>query len=339
MLSRISPARIQPFLSGSALALLVALLSLWLVSAWIPASAGITPLHLSLIAGCVLAHSLPASWQSHCAAGLGWSRQTLLRLGIALYGLQVSWSDLAALGPATLRDTILVVFSTIALAAWAGPRLLGLNRRESLLIGVGNGICGAAAIMAASDTLRARQQETQAAVAGVMIFGTLSMLLYPYLASLLHLSLHGTARALGGTIQEVAQVLVAARQFDADALPAAIGSKMFRVILLTPVILLLNRSTPVSDADGTRTQSRPAAVPWFILAFIAVITIHPFLQLSAGTHTALIKTDQLMLTMAMFALGMQMQIPALIRGSRRTLGLGAILWVWLTICAALIAGI
>ena len=77
--------------------------------------------------------------------------------------------------------------------------------------------------------------------------------------------------------------------------------------------------------------------PWFILAFIAVITVHPFLQLSANAHANLIRADQLMLTMAMFALGMQMQIPALIKGSRRTPGLGAILWGWLTLCAALIA--
>ena len=109
------------------------------------------------------------------------------------------------------------------------------------LTSVGSAICGAAAVLGADATLKPKAYKTAVAVSTVVIFGTISMFLYPalYRSGLLGLDEHQMGIYTGSTLHEVAHVVGAGNAMGAEVEDTAIIVKMMRVILLVPVLLVL----------------------------------------------------------------------------------------------------
>ena len=169
----------------------------------------LSPMVLGVVLGMLLADTLrprlPESWDgAFRIAG-----KQLLRAGIVFYGCRLTLEALTELGPeAILIDTI-IVLGTLLLGELLG-RALGLERSERLLIASGSAICGAAAVLATEPVVRARSHSTVVAVGTVVLFGTLSMFVYPLLyrwGALEALGLRGVGIYTGATVHEVAHVV------------------------------------------------------------------------------------------------------------------------------------
>jgi len=296
---------------------------------------GIGALTLAIVIGMALGNLAPARWLDAAAPGLTFAKQTLLRLGIVLYGLRIGLHDVAAIGIAGVLIDALVLVGTFALAARLGPRLFGLDRATSMLVGAGGAICGAAAVMATAPVVRARDEQVAVAVATVVVFGTAAMFLYPALHTLagalgLGISpLHYGVYA-GSTVHEVAQVVVAGRAVGEQAADIAVVTKMVRVMMLAPFLLLLSAWLPRRSAQPG-LDARPARlhVPWFALGFIAVTAIHSAGVLPARAVRVGIELDGLVLATAMAALGAGTRLDAIRRAGLRPLLLAGLLFVWL----------
>ena len=180
---------------------------------------------------------MPASW----AAGVNFSARKLLRIAVAFFGLRVSLQEIAQVGLPGLTVSVLVVVSTLVIGTWAGMKIMKLDRDSALLTAAGSAICGAAAVLAFESTLQSKPHQSAMAVGSVVLFGTLSMFLYPiaYHAGLLNLDPAGLGLFFGGTIHEVAQVVGAASDISPQVAHIATIVKMTRVMLLVPVLLVL----------------------------------------------------------------------------------------------------
>ncbi|CAM3485061.1 putative sulfate exporter family transporter [Nocardioides dubius] len=187
----------------------------------------------------------------------------LIRLGVALLGLQLSVSALVDVGIGAVLIIVATVVVTFTTTLWLGPRL-GVERELTALIAAGFSICGAAAIAASQDAVRASQRNVAAAVALVTLFGTATMLAIPVLADLLHLSDTEAGIWAGASIHEIAQVIASASLIGAATAPVAIAIKLGRVTALAPVVLVLARRHGSTDAPG---------VPWFVLGFLAACLV------------------------------------------------------------------
>ena len=94
----------------------------------------------------------------------------------------------------------------------------------------------------------------------MVLFGTLSMFLYPvlYHAGWLNLDTQALGIYIGGTIHEVAQVVGAASNVDPATTEVATIVKMTRVALLVPVLLVLGctcatpPTTPAARGKGAK---------------------------------------------------------------------------------------
>ncbi|SDJ75418.1 conserved hypothetical integral membrane protein [Pseudomonas delhiensis] len=329
------PRRTPYLVPGALLCLLIAGAASLLVR--IPAiqHLGLGSLTLAILLGLLLGN-LGLARFGGLRPGVELSRQQLLRLGVVLYGLRLTFQDIAALGPAALVIDVLMVASTLLVAAWVGVRWLRLPRESALLIGAGSAICGAAAVMASSPVLRARAEHTAVAVATVVLFGTLAMLLHPLLfAHLPHL--FGSAKAFGifsgSTIHEVAQVVAAGRAMDPAAADAALISKMLRVLLLAPALLCLGRFAASDEAGEGR---RRLHVPGFAVAFLLVTGLRSLGLVPHAWLAPLQQLDDVMLGMAMAALGLATRLGDLRREGPKPLLLGAGLFVFLLVGGGLI---
>jgi len=284
-----------------------------------------------------------------CGPGVDYSRQTLLRAGVILYGFRLTMQDVGTFGLSGALIDAAVLMSTFALSTYAGTRWLGMDRKSALLIATGSSICGAAAIMAAEPVVRARAEQVTVAVATVVVFGTLSIFLYP---ALYHLNAHwhfvGGGDGVfgvyvGSTVHEVAQVVATARSIGPNAADTAVIAKMVRVMMLAPFLLglsfWLNRDRAGAgdlakrDAQGPRTA---VAIPWFPLGFVAVVLFNSLHLASGNGREIVLAVDNLLLAMAMAALGLSTHVAAIRQAGARPLLLALFSFCWLVVAGALI---
>jgi len=291
-------------------------------------TSAVSPLLIAIVAGAVLANtvSLPAKFQP----GLAFSAKRLLRVGIALLGLQLMFSDIVGLGWGVIAVVVAIVFLGIAGTMYAG-KLLGLSWSQRILIACGFSICGAAAVAAADGVVNAREEELLTAVALVVIFGTLMIPTIPLLADAFGMNEIDAGMWAGGSIHEVAQVVAAGSALGATALGVATVVKLARVLMLAPVMAFLSiRQRTMVDNTDTK---RPPLIPLFVVAFIGCMGLrstgmlpNELLGLAKTVQTAL-------LAAAMFALGLGVRL-SVIRGvGARPFVLAAISTVWVATIA------
>jgi len=302
------------------------------------AGLGMSPLIVGIVAGAIYGNALrdgmPESW----AAGVNFSARKLLRIAVAFFGLRVSLQEIAQVGVPGLVESVVIVVSTLVIGTWVGMKLLKLDRDTAILTAAGSAICGAAAVLAFESTLQSKPHKSAMAVGSVVLFGTLSMFLYPVLfrAGWLHLDTLGAGLFFGGTIHEVAQVVGAASNVSPEATHIATIVKMTRVMLLVPVLLVLGvwlnraaRSKAAADGHSSHGGARKLAVPWFALGFLALVIVNSLHVLPESATHAINTLDTFALTMAMTALGIETRVSQIRQAGPRALTAGFSIYLWL----------
>ncbi|PVX68156.1 YeiH family protein [Rhodococcus globerulus] len=290
----------------------------------------VSPLLIAILAGAIVANTvtLPAKFQP----GLTFSSKRLLRIGIALLGLQLMFSDIVGLGWGVIAVVVAIVVLGIAGTMYAG-KLLGLSWTQRILIACGFSICGAAAVAAADGVVNAKEEELLTAVALVVIFGTLMIPTIPLLARSFGLDDVSAGMWAGGSIHEVAQVVAAGSALGATALGVATIVKLARVLMLAPVMAFLSiRQRAMSDNSNLQVK-RPPLVPLFTLAFIAFMGLRSTGLLPEEVLGVAKTVQTALLAAAMFALGLGVRL-SVIRGvGVRPFVLAALSTVWVALIA------
>ncbi|MEW5290152.1 YeiH family putative sulfate export transporter [Erwinia papayae] len=324
------PLRFTP---GLLLSLLLAGAAVWLGNQPAVARLGLGALTLAIITGMVVGNTLYPRWAGRCDPGVQFAKQRLLRLGIVLYGFRLTMQQIAGVGPSGVIIDILTLSSTFLLAVFLGRRLFGLDRDTCWLIGAGSSICGAAAIMATEPVICAQAAKVTVAIATVVLFGTLGIFIYPLLwhgATACFPALTATEWGVftGSTLHEVAQVVAAGHAVSAETENAAVIAKMLRVMMLAPFLLLLSVRLRNSTGRADRAANS-ITFPWFALMFIAVALFNSLHLLPQSVISSLNQLDNLLLAMAMAALGLTTRFSSLKQAGLKPLLLGLVLFIWL----------
>ena len=301
---------------------------------------GLSALTVAIVLGMVIGNAINPRAAGVAAPGVLFSKQVLLRAGIVLYGLRLTFQDIANVGIAGVAIDALVLSSTFALSWWLGTRVFKLDRKTAMLIGAGSSICGAAAVMAAEPVIRGRAEQVTVAVSTVVVFGTVAIFLYPALYAVggrfPSWGLSSTAYGIyaGSTIHEVAQVVAAGRAVGESAANTAVITKMVRVMMLAPFLIglsaYLSRNPEQGRSCGEETEARGSVViPWFALGFVAVAGINSLAWLPKAVVSIALDVDMLLLAMAMAALGLTTHVSAIRAAGIKPLALAAMLFAWL----------
>jgi len=325
-----SIARLLP---GLALAVALGVAGL-LLAQWAPFQrAQISALTCAIVLGMAVGNSFGAQLPASLTPGVIFAQQKLLRLGVILYGLRISFGDIAAIGPAGLAIDVIVVIGTLALGAFIGRRVLGLDRDSALLTSVGSAVCGAAAVLALERVLKPDPAKVAIAVATVVLFGTLDIFLYPTLYAHLGMDAAHFGLYTGASVHEVAQVIAAGSAVSPATADSAVVVKLTRVMLLVPVLFFFGwRQVKLARSEAGDASRVP--LPWFALAFVAVSAINSFVAIPADIKQPLLTFDTLLLAAAMGALGLETRIAKLRALGPKPLLLAALLWLWLIVGGA-----
>lgn len=241
-----------------------------------------------------------------CGAGIALSSKTLLRLGVALLGLRISFSMVGALGWPIVAMVVLMVPLTIGFGL-AASRFFGFRYRFAFLSAGAVAICGASAALAIAAILPKDEKSDDRlvfTVVGVTILSTIAMIIYPILSQTLGFDDVTAGIYLGATIHDVAQVVGAGFSISEQAGETATLVKLLRVAMLAPVVILASlilRSSSVRDASG----ARPPLIPSFVVAFILLATLNSLVTLPAPVLAIAVDGSGWLLLTAIAAVGLK----------------------------------
>lgn len=278
---------------------------------------GLSPLVIGIVIGIFYANTLhnqtPTQWQS----GITFSGKKILRFAIVLYGFRITFQQIAEVGMDGFLVSLIMLTSTLILGSWLGTKIFGMDKDTSILNAAGAAVCGAAAVLATEPVLKSEEYKAAIAVSMVVLFGTISMFLYPVLYTTVFEQatgfLHMTAREfgiyVGGTIHEVAQVVAVPASVPgapAEMADAAVIVKMTRVIMIAPMLIFLGLylSWSTKKEGGSRDEKMKLVIPWFAVYFIMVAGFNSFHFIPQNIVDIINEIDTFLLTMAMTALGM-----------------------------------
>ncbi|WP_346837552.1 putative sulfate exporter family transporter [Microbulbifer sp. SAOS-129_SWC] len=292
------------------------------------AGVGLSALPLAILLGLIYGNLSQRPAQAAAQAPILWCQRHALRAGIVLFGFNLSFQQIAALGWQVVAIDLLVIGTVLAVGIFVGERLLGLSRELAVLTSVGSAVCGAAAILATEPVTRARQQDVAVAVATVVLFGTLAMFSYPLIYTAAGLPPSAFGVYIGSTVHEVAQAVAAGQSIDATAMRSAVVAKLLRVMLLAPVVLVLG-ALLFRRRDTAANGGAGVAVPWFVFGFIAAAGINSAIALPDFLLGGMRLAAQLLLALGMAALGIKTHWRSIRRAGVRPLLLSALLFVLL----------
>ncbi|OYY79718.1 MAG: hypothetical protein B7Y43_00325 [Sphingomonas sp. 28-62-20] len=203
--------------------------------------------------------------------GLAFASRSLLRWGIVLVGVRVTFGQIMALGPVALLCVVAIVALVIGVGVLAARRF-GFDSAFGVLAGGAVAICGASAALALATTLgekRASQAQLTIVLVGISAMSAGAMVTYPILAHAMRLTDLKAGFMLGASIHDVAQTLGAGYAFSPGAGDIAAIVKLTRVALLAPALAVVALFFPL---DGGR--SKGPGVPWFVIGFFVVAGVH-----------------------------------------------------------------
>ncbi len=279
------------------------------LAARLPGLATLGPLGIAMLLG--------VAWRS--TAGLGhalvpgttFAARTLLRVGVVLLGVRLDFALLVHAGPRVLLlDLLVVVIGTLAMERFG--KLLGLGRGVRLGLALGSCICGAAAIAAAAPIIRASDDDVSVSVGIVSLLGTVGVVGFAVLAPLLGMSVQRYGLMTGSTLHEVAQVLAAGAAHGGRALDLATITKLTRVALLAPTLLVVGtvlRRRDAADAAGAAGASRrPPLLPGFLVGFLVLGALRSLGFVPAPLVPAIQTGSTVLMTAAMAGIGLAVDL-------------------------------
>lgn len=248
--------------------------------------------------------------------GITYAVKTLLRYAIALLGLRIAFGDIVALGFVTAFMIVGVMVLTL-LSGFVLARFLGREAGLGALSGAANAVCGASATLATATVVpdyKNKSADIAFTVVMANAISTLVMLAYPPLCIWLGLSAHETGIMLGLTIQDMAQVVGAAYAVSEPVGNTAVIVKLFRVLLLLPVVLAIGW---YFMQRGDQAGEAKVPMPVFALVFVLLAALNSFLPATslAGIYqpikAVLVEVSRWGMLIAIAALGLGTSLSAL----------------------------
>jgi len=257
------------------------------------------------------------SGEGPCAPGIEFTARQVLRIGVALLGLRITFGQIAELGWQPAAIVVVSVVLTIAISMLVA-RWMGFHTLFGLLSGGATAICGASAALALAAALPAhplKERATLFTVVGVSALSTVVMIFYPMLARAVGLDERLAGIFLGATIHDVAQVVGAGYSMSKETGDVATFVKLMRVAMLVPVIvfavmLVRARFTDMGDAAGAPGK-RPPLLPWFAVAFAVLVAINSTGWLPVALAKGGSEVSRWCLVAAIAGIGMKTQLKEL----------------------------
>ena len=238
--------------------------------------------------------------------GVDFCARTLLRCGVALLGARITFVQVSDLGWSTALLVLTAMACTIAIGVFLA-HIFGRSSSEGLISGGSVAICGASAAMAIASVLpqtRENERFTLLVVVGVTVLSTVAMVIYPFALNLMELNEQVSGIFIGATIHDVAQVVAAGMLLGPEAGDTATIVKLFRVVLLMPIVVLIVIIFRKQKKINLTEKQQPL-VPTFLVFFVVLVLLSSIGIIPTYLSKFAAETSRSLLVIAIAAAGIK----------------------------------
>jgi len=239
-------------------------------------------------------------------SGVSWTSKRVLRAGIILSGIALSFTQVLHAG----KYALLLMAFTFATAFGVGyvcKRAFKINWKLAGLLSVSTAICGGTAVATVGPTIRAKERDIAYAISATFLFDLLTVIIFPWLGRLLHLSDTGYGLWIGTAVNDTSSVVAAGYAFSDAAGALATIVKLTRTLFIVPIVLVfswiyIKKEAPAEGAEKVQLKK---IFPWFILGFLAVVGVRSTGILPDGAVTAVSRVSKFCMAMALGSIGLK----------------------------------
>jgi uncharacterized integral membrane protein (TIGR00698 family) len=237
--------------------------------------------------------------------GISLTLKKLLKAAVVMLGVSLSVADILHIGRQSLFIILASVILGIVMTVWFG-RLLKMDRKLALLIGVGTSICGATAISAVRGVIDSDDNETAYAISIIVFFNLIAFFTYPVIGHVLDLNATAFGIWAGTAVHDTSSSIAVGYVYGNDAGQVATTVKLARTLFLLPLIMVLPLLLKTKKQDGPKAARK--AFPWFVLLFLGVSIVNSFGIIPSVLEETLPDIAKFIIIMVMGAVGLQVNL-------------------------------
>ncbi len=277
--------------------------------------------------------------------GITFTSKKILQWAVIILGFTLNTKTVLSVGGKSLP----VILSTIAVSlivAFIMCKLLKVDKKVSILVGVGSSICGGSAIAATAPVIDADDEEIAQSISVIFLFNVIAALIFPTLGNAIGLTNDGFALFAGTAVNDTSSVTAAASAWDSmkgtDGLVLAQATtvKLTRTLAIIPITLVLAvaraRKTKKEGGENKKVSIKKI-FPWFIIYFVAASLITTLVALLPESGFTVFYNDyfvsgakwfaKFFIAMAMCAIGLNTNIVNLVKKGGKPIAMGFCCWV------------
>ena len=295
--------RIKNIIPGLLLTSLIAALSVYF-SSFIP----IGPVVIAILMGLFINNTFLKQLELF-RDGISFSEKQLLSLAIILLGTSLDFYKITLMPISNIIIIVLIIFISLLLCYLLG-KIFGLPKKLSILLGIGNGICGSIAIAGASKILDADEKEIGISIAIINTLGALSIFILPYILINFfpHFTNEQSGFLIGSTVQAVGQVTATGFIINQEVGEYATLIKMIRIIMLGPVLLFLSF---LIKNKSKNSQAGIFNIPYFITGFVIFSLLVTFNFIPENLLLIIKQLSKILLVIAMAGIGLNISFKSI----------------------------
>lgn len=304
---------------------------------------------MSILFGLLISFAVPSLPKKEgFKSGITFTSKKILQWAVIILGFSLDLSTVLSVGSKSLPVIICTISSSL-ITAFIMMKLLKIESKTAVLIGVGSSICGGSAIAATAPVIDADDEDVARSISVIFLFNILAALIFPALGHSIGLGTEGFAVFAGTAVNDTSSVTAAASTAEnlyhtSGILSAAVTVKLTRTLAIIPITLALALYRTAKAKKNGKTAdgfSFKKIFPWFILYFIAASVITTVVT-SLGTNAfsaayssyfipAMKKLAKFFIAMAMGAIGLNTNIVSLVKKGGKPIILGFCCWTVITL--------
>ena len=242
----------------------------------------------------------------------------LFPIVVALIGFEVKLKSITS-APASIWIFLLVMVSLVIIFAW----LISKHNPIGGFLGIGTAICGNSAVAALGSFCPKRVKEAGIAIGVINILSIIAVIFMPFLAKIFTLNEAQSGFLAGAGVQAMALALATGKLMGPDAEMWASVTKITRVALLSPALLL---SFQLMRTD--KTGKGKLDVPFYIWIFLGAMLLANFGMIPSQILKTIKWVNEWIFASVMVAVGLQLTRHSMATSGRNALFYGIAIWLF-----------
>jgi len=241
----------------------------------------------------------------------------LLQTGIVLMGLSINFTEALTVTKIYLPAISIFVLFVFILGLVIG-KIIGIDKRFTLLIAAGTSICGGTAMAAITPIIKAKPEDLAAGISIIFILNAFGIIFFPLIGQALNLSDLQFGAWAATAIHDTSAVIGASLNYGSYSVETAATLKLTRTLWLIPLMIFLTFKM--------KSEEKKIQLPLFVIFFIIAIILGSFIDLPYNS-TEIKKFSQVFLLLGLFSIGSQISKETLKNFTTDRLIFTSILWL------------